>query len=100
MSDQENIYDIGDQPILTVVFTDATTKERVDPEVVVCTVRPPKAPASDYLTPTVSKVETGVYRATIIVDRSGRWWYAFDGAGNHQGAEERSFTVRSQNVPR
>jgi hypothetical protein len=73
----------------------------VDPDVVVCTVRPPKVSAADYLTPAVTKLSKGVYQAQVTVNRAGRWWYAFDGAGNnHQGAQERSLFVREQNVPR
>lgn len=100
MSAPETIYDIGDKPILRVKFTDPATKALVDPDVVVCTVRPPKVAAAEYLTPAVVKISKGIYQAQVSVDRSGRWWYAFDGAGNFQGAEERSFEVRSQNVPR
>lgn len=97
---QENIYDVGDKVVVTTTFTDPETKARVDPDVVVCTVRPPNAPAAEFQTPGVEKVSSGVYKAEISVTKAGRWWYAFDGAGNHQGAEERSFNVRSQNVPR
>jgi hypothetical protein len=99
-SRDENIYDVGDKPKLKVTFKDPETKELVDPDVVVCTVRPPKAKEADYQTPEVEKLSKGVYQAVVIIDRPGRWWYAFDGAGSHAGAEERSFNVRTQNVPR
>lgn len=97
---QENIYDVGDKAVLKVTFTDPETKALVDPDVVVCTVKPPNAATADILTPEVEKVSEGVYQAEVSITKPGRWWYAFDGAGNHQGAEERSFNVRSQNVPR
>lgn len=96
----DNLYDIGDKPILTASFTDPETGDPVDPDVVVCTVRPPRVPAAEYLTPAVDKVEKGSYKAQVTIDREGTWWYAFDGAGTHAGAEERSFKVRSRNVPR
>lgn len=97
---EETIYNIGDKPNLRVTFTDPVTKELVDPDVVVCTVRPPKVSSAGYLTPAVTKISKGVYQAQVSIDRSGRWWYAFDGAGNFQGSEERSLFVRDQNVPR
>jgi hypothetical protein len=96
----DNLYDIGDRPVLTATFKDPESKELVDPDVVVCTVRPPDSTVAEQLTPTVEKVSTGVYRTTLSVDRAGRWWYAFDGAGDNQASQERSFTVREQQVPR
>lgn len=96
----ENIYNVGDSVKVKAEFRDPETKKLVDPSVVVCTVRPPETKPADVLTPAVTKTAVGKYEASIEVDRAGRWWVAFDGAGLHPSAEERSFVVRKQQVPR
>lgn len=95
----ENVYDAGDI-LVTAEFKDPVTGALVDPEVVVCSARPPEAPAEDVVTPEVTKLSTGKYQAKVTADRAGRWFYAFDAAGDYRGSREGSFTVRAQYVPR
>lgn len=96
-----NLYDIAETVHLTATFKHPVTKKLVDPETVTCTVRPPSATKEeDNLTPTVKKVSTGIYEAEVEADESGRWYFAFDSSGGFKAAEEKSFTVRKQNVPR
>jgi hypothetical protein len=89
------IFHIGDLVILKAIFTDPDTKEPVDPETVVCTVQR----GSTISTPEVTG-EKGVYTAEVEIDRSGRWYFAFDGTGGHQASQEGSFSVRQQAIPR
>lgn len=96
----ESVYDIGQVVVVEASFRDPKTKKLVDPQVVVATFLPPGAKPSDALTPGVEKVKTGVYKASVQVDRAGRWWVAWDGAGLHPSAGERSFMVRERRVPR
>lgn len=90
------VYDIGDKATLRGVFTDPTSGVRVDPATVTCTVRKPDG---TIVTPAVSG-SGGAYVAQVPVDQEGEWLYAFDGIGDYQAAEERSFTVRCQQVIR
>lgn len=96
----DNLYDIGEKATLSATFRDPKTKVLVDPDVVVCTVQPPESSEQEQLTPKVTKAATGLYEASVSLTRAGRWWYAFDGAGEGESAKERSLTVRAQRVPR
>lgn len=96
-----NLYDIGDVVTMYATFTDPKTNKKVSPEHVTCTVLQPRLVSPEKaLTPSTTEVETGVFEATVEVDRWGRWYYAFDGEGGVQASEERSFEVRARQVPR
>lgn len=108
-------YDIGDEVTMRASFT---TRELTDAEfdtfsgdgslpagigenldnAVVCHVRKPDG---TVVSVPVGHIVAGSYFAEVVVDQSGRWWYAFDGTDSgFQQSEERSFNVRRRQVPR
>jgi uncharacterized protein YfaS (alpha-2-macroglobulin family) len=88
----ENVYDKGDEVVLTTLITDTRTKAPVDPTTVVVTVRKPDKTTE---TPTVRHDSLGNYEASVIADQTGRWFYQWaTTGGDYVGADERHFSVR------
>jgi hypothetical protein len=94
VSDDANIYDVGDAPTLEGDF--AINGVPFDPASVVCRIRKPGASSSF----TVATTHPGVGRfaATVVVDKAGDWYYRFEGSGGLEAAGERRFHVRPSNV--
>lgn len=90
-------YDIGDEALLTGVFTDAEDGAAVDPDTVTVTVT---RPDGTTLTPSVVPGDPGEFTATIALDQAGDWWYAFDGEGGYRASGEKRLRVRRQRVTR
>jgi hypothetical protein len=93
-----DIYDIGDDVILTGSFTTLVdgVDTPTDPSTVTCKVRKP-----DGSEETIAPVHrsTGVYDATFTPTSSGEHWYRFEGTGAAKAAGEEYFTVRRRRVP-
>lgn len=90
-------YQVGSVARLTAVFTDTREDRRVDPEDVVCSVKPPTRPAFEAQ---VKALGNGVYEAEVPIDTSGTWLYAFDSKGAHQASAEGKLFVGEQLLPR
>lgn len=91
-----NIYDIGDQVRLSVVFTDANDTA-VDPTLI--TVRYIKPGGSeiavdyDGLTAVV-RDGAGAYSLDLVTDTAGVWRYRWESSGTVTAAVEGRFEVR------
>lgn len=96
-----NIYDIGDEPTLSITFLTPDTTTGIDPTTVVCRVKAPdgtvtsKTYGSDV---EVVRDATGVYHLLVLITQSGTYRYRWEGTGAAQGAEEGRFDVRRSGV--
>lgn len=104
-------HDIGDVVTLWAIFrnsagaqtaTTATLMVRTpDGEETEATVAPAQASdeaAAEAATGETLSGVTGVYKATIDIDQSGRWEYRWEGSGAVTEATEGQFRVRRQHV--
>lgn len=84
-----NIYDIGDGVVLEAHFSQ--DEMPADPTTVRCLVRH----SNDETATELSAEHDGVghFTAEVIVDKTGDWYYRFEGTGV-TAAEERRFRVR------
>lgn len=94
----ELVTDAGNTVTVTATIRNGKTKEPTDPDVVVCTVRPPDG--SPNITPELERIEAGVYEATFDVLVPGRWYVAIDGVGAVKAAKEVRLTVKEPHVVR
>jgi len=95
-----NTYDVGDSVRISGSFT--VLNVATDPTAVLMKVKKPGATEStvyDYGQAQVVKDSTGKFHVDIIIDRSGRWYYRWEGTGACYAASEDSFMVRGQKVP-
>jgi hypothetical protein len=90
-------YDIGDEVILTGLFTDPVTGDPKDPTAVTASIRTPDGTTSPLTAPT--KISTGTYTTTFVPTQEGEHWWRFAGTGTATAAEEGVFAVRKRRVP-
>ena len=84
-----NVYDIGDEIILTGTFT--INGVLTNPTTATWRL---KAPDGTTTTPAVTNPSTGVYKTTVTPTLVGRYTYRLEGTGAATAAEEAFFTVR------
>lgn len=89
--------DVGDNADMFGRFRDPETRALVDPAAVTCKVSHPDGTTSE---PSVTKVSTGVYEASIECDEDGDWAFVMLGTAPHVGAAEGEWKVRPPKVPR
>lgn len=93
--------DLGDLHTLSALFQvesvpgDSTTLIPADPTTVVLRVRDPVGIIS---TPTPTRDALGMYHADIVVDRSGIWFYRWEGSGSAADNGDGQFFVRPSKV--
>jgi len=95
-----NIYDIGDVPSITGVFTDGGAA--IDPDTVQCMIKTPAGTTTTYIhgvDAAVVKDGPGNYHIDVPITTSGRWHYRWEGWTAHvppieRGGGEGYFEVR------
>lgn len=86
-----DLYDIGDQPRITVTFTNIAGVA-TDPSAVECVVR---APDGTETTPTPTNGSgDGEFYIDLPLDQNGLWHVRFAGTGTVTAAVEQSILVR------
>jgi len=91
------MYDVGDDIRLSVTF--AVSGTPTDPTTVKLYVRDPSGNEAEYVyADDITKDDTGDYHYDVSIDESGVWRYRWEGTGTAAGAEEGSFSVRTQQV--
>lgn len=93
-----NSYDIGDQVVLTGVFTNATTGAAIDPTVVYVQT---KSPITQTITsyqygvdPEVENPSVGTYTIAIAPTEHGIWYYRWYSTGTGMASGENRFDVK------
>jgi hypothetical protein len=86
-------FDIGDDVVLTAVFTVAGTN--TDPTAATCTVIDPAGTETAVV---LTRQSTGVYTGTFSPVVDGDHWYRTVGTGTAKAAAESVFHVRKRRV--
>jgi hypothetical protein len=91
----QNSYDIGDAVILHGDFVSPNTGLPIDPSgEISVTVRKPDGTEDKYVYPTaITRVSTGQYTYTELIDQAGTWYYRW--IGLTQAQEEKRFYVKA-----
>lgn len=90
-------YDVGDEVILTGLFTDPVTGAPKDPTAVTASIRTPDGVTTALAVPT--RESAGVYHVTFEAAQEGEHWWRFAGTGVATAAGEGVFAVRKRRVP-
>ena len=88
-----NSYPLGSSLLLSATFTDIDN-HAVDPTVTTLSVRDPAGVELDYVSPSVTKVASGVYSCQIVPSVPGIWRYRWKGTGAVLAANESKFEVK------
>jgi hypothetical protein len=82
-------YSVGDGVRVSAVFTDIHGNA-ADPTVAAFKVRDPNGAVTS---PSLTRVQTGVYYSDIVLTKSGTWSYRWEGTGAVVAAKEGSLDV-------
>lgn len=87
-------YDVGDSVRTTAYFKVSGVLS--DPSEVTLRYKTPSGTTAYYTTPDnrIVKDATGTYRADILLNASGDWFYRWEGTGAVTAARERRLRVR------
>jgi hypothetical protein len=94
----ENIWNVGDRALITVIFTDLVTGLPLDPDVVTVKVDSPD-PGGLRTTwvygaaPEVVRDSQGQYHFYVTFTRAGTWFYRVEGTGSRVVAGEGALSV-------
>jgi len=91
-------YDIGDQAILTAVFTIAATGAAIDPDAVYVQIKTPSGVITSYQYGVDIEVENpsvGTYTIDVEVTEHGIWYYRWYSTGTGMAAGEGRFDAKS-----
>lgn len=91
-----NRYQIDDDVRCQCTFTNSDTTAVVDPTAVMFQARSPAGTVTSYTYGTdaqLTRVSTGVYRATVDANAVGIWHYRFYSTGTGKAAGEGKFEV-------
>jgi len=93
-----NEYDIGDNLVINMTFTDPATGNEVTPFLCTVSMKDPGGVSATYefpgTDPELVWVINGQYICTVPLTTPGTWYYRIAGTGNGQSAEEREVDVR------
>jgi hypothetical protein len=84
------IFYVGDVWKPKVTWRDPETKAIVEPTTTTAKVT---APDLTVTGPTPSKVETGIWRASVKLTEAGKWHIVFNATGAYEGAKPETITV-------
>lgn len=93
MAAKTDPYDIGDEVVFYVDFTD-TAGAAANPTTVTLKVMKPDGTTNTYTGGTVSNPTVGRFEKPVVLDQEGRWWYRFEGTGAVAISAERYVQVR------
>lgn len=91
-----NVYDIGDQVRVSVVFTDEYGVEH-DPTSLLCQIKNADGVETYYTygeSPALTRENTGTFYVDVLATKAGTWHYRWQGSGAITAAAENSFMVR------
>ena len=91
-------YDIGDQAVLTAVFTNATSGAAIDPTAVYVQIKTPSDVITTYqygVDPEVTNPSTGTYQISVSITEHGIWYYRWYSTGTGMAAGEGRFDAKS-----
>jgi hypothetical protein len=87
-------YDIGDVAELTATFLNQAGAA-ANPTTVVCRVRKPDGTT---VTLTTTNPTAGTFKANLVIDMAGDYWYQFVGTGVVTAAGENLLRARARQV--
>ena len=98
-----NSYNLNQRVYFTVQFKDPLDNSLVDPDTVLFYLSNPlgqvvaswtKPPDAE-----ITKVSTGYYRCSYVLDYPGDWYYRWEGSGTWDGAAEGRVCCRESHIP-
>lgn len=90
-------YQAGNQVVLSVTFTNATTGALATPTTITCETLDPSETVTQYTnssTPAITNPSQGVYQLILTPTLPGVWRYRWEGTGAVVASSEAAFEVR------
>lgn len=90
------VYDIGDEPRITVTFTDLSGTVG-DPTTVTCIVKTPSGASRTYTYGTdaeLTQTSTGIYNLDLLITEAGEYRYKFNGTNALAASVQGRIAVR------